>query len=307
MTSHSTLRAALLTVLLALSAASAATAQTSVRVTADHVTVWKSGFSTVATVVNTGTVLEVVARQGNWYEVVIPGPPWQPRQTGFISVTRVEAVEGGSTAPQRTAPSPTPTPTRSASSASASAASRRATIQGFGEFGYGWFDASRSFEAVLGHSGGPWFGGGVRYESGTGYFVEGSVERFQGTGERVFVVDDEVFPLGIANTLSITPLMAAGGFAFRARRFTSYVGGGVGAYFLRESSDFADDSDNVSQTNAAYRVLGGVQWPIAKHYSVGVELQYTTVPDALSGGVAAAFDERNLGGLQLNARFGFGR
>jgi opacity protein-like surface antigen len=306
MTSHSTLRAALLTVLLALSSASAATAQTSVRVTAEHVNVWKPGFSTVATVVNTGTVLEVVARQGNWYEVVIPGPPWQPRQTGFISVTRVETVEGGSATPQRAAPQ-TPTPTRPGSSAPASLANRRSTIQGFGEFGYGWFDATRSFEAVLGHSGGPWFGGGVRYESAARYFVEGSVERFQGTGERVFVLDDEVFPLGIANTLSITPLMAAGGFAFRARRFTGYVGGGVGAYFLRESSDFADDSDNVSQTNAAFRVLGGVEWPIAKHYSAGVELQYTTVPDALTGGVAAAFDEPNLGGLQLKARLGFGR
>ena len=316
------LRAAAITVLLVLSA-SFVTAQSSIRVRVDHVNVWNRGFATVATVVGIGTILEVVARRGNWYEVVIPGPPWQPRTTGFIAVSSVETAEDGTpvpTTPGRDLPSPpqnrspqrAPAPTNPSrpaqpNSTTATSSNQRSTLRLFGEVGYGWFNASQSFEAVLGNSGRPWFGGGVRYASGSGYFVEGSVERFQSEGERVFVVNDTVYKLGITDSLSITPLMGTGGYEFRARQLTTYVGGGVGAYLFRETSDFAEDSDNVSQTSAAYRVLGGVHWPIAKRYSAGLELQYTTVPDALTAGAAQAFDESNLGGLQLKARFAFGR
>lgn len=49
-----------------------ALAQTTVRVTVDKATLWRAGFSTLVTVVGENQVLEVVGRQGDWIEVVVP-------------------------------------------------------------------------------------------------------------------------------------------------------------------------------------------------------------------------------------------
>jgi opacity protein-like surface antigen len=296
--------------------ASHAAAQSQVRVTADQVTIWKPGFTTVATVVNSGTVLDVVARRGEWYEVVVPTSPWQQRETGLISVNRVELVSG-TPAPRSEPPRARPsTPAQPRTAAPRQAGARRqpvrqparlAPLQGFVDFSYGWFAADQSFSAVLGEAHGPWFGGGARYDLGPFLFVEGSVEHFQSTGQRVFVLDDTVYPLGITDKVSITPVIGTGGVRFRTGRYTAYVGGGIGRYFYRETSDFAEDGDNVKQSNTAYRAVGGVQWPLAKGIGLGLEAQYTTVPDALGGGTAAAFDESNLGGFQVKVKLLFSR
>jgi hypothetical protein len=53
--------------------ASAALAQTQVRVTHDRATIWRRDSpAIVATIVRLGTLLEVVAREGEQYVVVIP-------------------------------------------------------------------------------------------------------------------------------------------------------------------------------------------------------------------------------------------
>lgn len=300
-------------------------AQTQVRVTTDQVNVWQPGFAVVATVAKAGDVFDVAGRQGNWVEVFLPGPAWQPRRTGFIAASRVEimgaaAMPGRSEppppAPQERAPrepEPHPVPTPPSARAFPRAQTVRASapkenvLRIFGEAGYGWFSANQSFAAVTGKSHGPWVGSGARYEIGRRYFVEGSVEHFRATGERVFVFDDVVYGLGIDDRVSVTPLMGSAGVQFVARRYTTYVGGGMGAYLLRETSDFANDEDNVSQAKAAFRGLLGMQWPIARRYSAGIEVQFTTVPDGLAGGAAQAFKESDLGGLQIRAKVLFGR
>ncbi len=302
-----------------------AEAQAQVRVTADHVNVWQPGFAVVATVAKAGDLFDVVGRQGNWVEVALPGPVWQPRRTGFITASRVEPV-GAPAVPGRTEPPPPPplvpaprepepqtVPTQPTARAVPRAqtarpsASRENVLRVFGEAGYGWFSASQSFTAVIGKAQGPWIGGGARYELGTRYFLEGSLEHFRATGERAFVFDDVVYGLGIEDRVSVTPIMGSAGLQFVGRRYTTYVGGGIGAYLLRETSDFADDTDNVSQTKAGFRGLLGVQWPVGKRYSAGVEVHFTTVPDGLTGGVAEAFKESDLGGLQIRAKVLFGR
>jgi opacity protein-like surface antigen len=306
-----------LALVLSLASVAPAFAQARVRVTADQVNVWRPGFAVVAIVAHAGDVLEVVRRQGNWYEVVLPGAEWQRRETGFISVGRVELLDGSADIPTSPPRSVTPsrpgTPQPGRRSPGAQRGARPAspprqnTLRLFGEGGYEWFAARDAFKAVLGKSRGPTFGGGLRYEGHRRYFIEGSVEHFQSTGERVFVFDDLVYGLGIKDTVSITPVMLTGGLQLPGRRYTTYVGGGAGAYLVRETSDFADATDNVKETKAAYRALAGVQWPVAREVSLGFEVQYTTVPDALTGGAAAALNESNLGGVQVRAKILFGR
>jgi opacity protein-like surface antigen len=301
---------ALLTIV---AAAQAVAAQSRVRVTSDQVTIWRPGFTTVATVVSAGTILDVVRRSGDWYEVVVPGSPYESPQTGFIAITRVEPADGSTppTAQPRTQspsrPSARPAPRRPATSPPPARRPGSDPWKGFVQFGYGRFTAERTFDAVLGSSLGPWFGGGVRYGRRTGIFIDGSVEHFRSTGERVFVDDGTVFSLGVEDTVYITPLMASGGYRLGIGRAVAYGGAGVGAYLFRETSAFADDDENVSQTNAAYRGLAGIEWPFSPRYALDVEVQYTSVPDALSGGAAAALQESNLGGIHLVARIVFGR
>jgi hypothetical protein len=308
------LRRAALTILLIAASAHAALAQTRVRVTTDQVTVWRPGFSTIATVVNAGTVLEVVGRDGDWYEVVVPGPPWQGTQTGFIAATRVELVDGSGELPR--AQRRTPPPSRQPSGATA----RRPGVgraparvpgsdpwKGFVQFGYGRFAAHETFDAVMGSALAPWFGGGVRYGRRTGLFLEGSVEHYRDTGERVFVSDGEVYRLGVEDRVFITPLMAGAGYRVAAGRAVAYGGAAAGAYIFRETAPVSDDGENVSQTNAAYRGFAGMEWPLNPRYGLDIELQYTTVPDALTAGAAAALNERNLGGIHIVARIVFGR
>lgn len=299
--------------LLVLALPAIAAAQTQARVTADRVTIWRPGFIVVAATANTGDVFEVLRRVGNWYEVVLPSPPGQPRATGFIAVTRAQVIGGGAV-PDSAPPAPPTAPsaggqTRASGQrpAAATRAANRSAFRLVGQGGYGWFSADKTFEAVTGSSGGPWFGGGLRYDSAHHYFIEGTVERYQATGERVFVFEDTVYKLGIDNKVTITPLMVTGGYSIRAGRSTAYVGGGIGAYMLREVADFTEDSENVDETSLAYRVVAGSIWPLGRYVAAGVEFQFNTVPNALEGGTAAAFDESNLGGISIVGKLLFGR
>ncbi len=69
-------------------------AQTTVRVTADKASLWRAGFTTMITVVGENQVLEVVGRQGEWLEVVVPADSSQDRRTALISIRQVTLVSG---------------------------------------------------------------------------------------------------------------------------------------------------------------------------------------------------------------------
>jgi hypothetical protein len=141
------------------------------------------------------------------------------------------------------------------------------------------------------------------------WFVAGNVDYFGQTGQRVFVSNGDVFRLGIADHVRIIPISASAGYRKRFRTATAYVGGGAGTYLYKETSDFSDPSENVSQSFAAYHVLGGVEFRSGTGWvRTALEVQYTTVPSALGpSGASAAFNEHNLGGLQFRVKVLAGR
>ena len=62
-------------------------------------------------------------------------------------------------------------------------------------FGYINFTATESFDAILGTTSGPIFGGGARVGlPWGGLFADVGAWRFHGEGERAFVFDGEVDP-----------------------------------------------------------------------------------------------------------------
>jgi hypothetical protein len=283
-------------------------AQSQVRVTRDRATIWRREARIAVTTVRNGTVLDVTGREGDWYVVVIPPENGGKGETGLIAVSQVETVANGQSprvVPPVQPPGQRPPP-----------ATRRPTIVqrpieifGFGQAGYGAWLAHDTFGAVLGSSGSPMFGGGgqVRIRH---LFIEGSIERFQKTGQRVFVSDGEVFGLGIADKVRIIPLAATIGYRHfhKNRMLTSYIGGGAGATFYHESSDFSDPADDVDEHFASYHILGGVELASRQSLRGAIEVQFTTVPGAFgASGTAAAFGEHNLGGVQVRFKLLFGR
>ena len=275
--------------------ATAASAQT-VRVTVDKSTIWRSDFTSVAAVVAKGTILTVVSQRKDWYEVVVAREEGGS-DTGFIFKDDVAA---GAAPPQSAA--------RVRRTDSATDSYRPSTLgfTGFGQFGYARFAAQRSFEAVMGTGGGGLYGGGAQVRVGR-LFVGASAERFTKTGSRVFVLDQEVFTLGVPDTVTLTPLEVTAGWRFVHERTTPYIGGGIGRVWYREASDFTDASEAVEGQYRSYHLLGGVEFREG-WVATAFEVQYSRVPNAIGlGGVSAAFQESDLGGLTMRVKVLVGR
>ena len=184
-------------------------------------------------------------------------------------------------------------------------------FRGFGEVGWRQFTASDSFDAVLGTHTGPVFGGGVEAVFNR-IFVGVRASRFQKDGTRVFVSGDEVFDLGIPTTIKITPLQITGGYRFAEgdRRVIPYAGGGVGWHRYSETSDFAADDENVSETHTGFHLLGGAEFRLGELFGIAGEAEWSRVPDALGqnpGSASTAFDETDLGGVTFRVKFVIGR
>jgi hypothetical protein len=286
---------------------SVALAQSQVRVIRERATIWQRDSPVVvAAMVSRGTVLDVVDRQGDWYVVVIPSGS-TAGTLGLIAASQVEvATEGRFQQPPRPPGSQrgedsAPTPARSGTT------SRAIEVFGFGQAGYGAWLAKDTFAAVLGSSNSPMFGGGVQARSGS-LFIEVAAERFEKTGQRVFVNDGAVFKLGIADTVRVVPAFVTVGYRQQSRRLTGYGGAGIGRYAYKETSDFADPSENLDEHFRSYHVLAGLEVTSLQWLRTAVEVQYTTVPNALgTSGASAAFNEHNLGGIQLRLKILAGR
>jgi hypothetical protein len=173
------------------------------------------------------------------------------------------------------------------------------------------FAAKKTFEAVLGGSAQPLWGGGVQMATRGGLFVDVTASRFKKDGERVFVAGGDVFPLGIPLTVTVTPLEVTGGYRSRvgrSGRLVPYVGAGVGWYGYKEESEFTEAGESVERRHVGYLAVGGVEYRVGRLIGVSVDVQYTHVGGILGGGgVSAALDEDDLGGVAARLRLIVGR
>ncbi len=175
--------------------------------------------------------------------------------------------------------------------------------------------ARESFDAILDTRSGTDVGLGaqVAWQSGMlrGLFVEVDLSRFEKTGERVFIHEGEVFPLGIPLTIGLTPLEVSAGYRFNAVRRTRsgvvaspvayFVGGGAGSLGYRE----ADVDEVINERFTAYHVMGGADVTVWRMIQIGAEARHRWVPDGLGiGGVSEAFNETDLGGTTFRVRIG---
>ena len=158
----------------------------------------------------------------------------------------------------------------------------------------------------LGSATGKVFGGGVEMVLPIQVFANVRASRFRETGQRVFLFEGEQFDLGIPTTIAVTPVEVTGGYRFGFfDRFIPYGGGGVGWYGFSESSQFATDGENVDDRFTGFHILGGAEVRLVRWLSLGGELQWATVPDAIGqdpNSVAREFNESDLGGTAFRFR-----
>ena len=186
---------------------------------------------------------------------------------------------------------------------SAPTVSPRLGARVFGVFEWQTVTASKTFDAVTGTSTVSGFGGGAEVQRvWRGAFLRGSVTRLNTTGERIFVFDNQVYPLGVPLELSLTPVEVSAGWRFKpfaARGIVPYVG--AGALFLKysETASGDDASDKVSESYRGFSVFGGLEVPVWRRVSAGAELGWrsATVPDPR--GALESFGENNLGGVTM--------
>jgi opacity protein-like surface antigen len=186
------------------------------------------------------------------------------------------------------------------------------SVRGFGDVGSTLFAAGDSFTATLGSRRGLLVGGGGEVVFAAAAFVGVRVSRFRAAGSRVFVFGDQVFDLGIATRVALTPIEVSAGYRFArsGRRLVPYVGAGVGWHRYRETSDFATNAENVAETHAGYHVLGGGEYRLLRYLAVAGEAQWTRVPGALGtdpSSASAAFGETDLGGPGFRVKVIVGR
>ena len=172
------------------------------------------------------------------------------------------------------------------------------------------FTASDTFDAVFETARGPFFGGGVQVVLVDRFVIEVGASRFKQTGERVFrTTAGSIFRLGIPLTATITPLEITGGYRFPiSERIRPYVAAGVGSYAYKESSDFADDAENLDIRKTGFVVNGGAEVRLHRWVGVAADVQYSRVRGILGGGgISQQVGDNDLGGVAARFKFIVGR
>jgi opacity protein-like surface antigen len=185
----------------------------------------------------------------------------------------------------------------------------RVRLSGYGLFGDMRLDAAQTFEAVSETSHGRVFGGGVQVTNLWRFvFVDVAVSSVTIDGERVTIDGDAVQPLGIPLEVSMRYVDVAAGWRHVRGRLSPYVGGGFSRLKYRETSEFAQPGEDVTDSGTGPLFLAGVDFALSRWLRVGGELRYRRISGVLgSAGASAKFDEDSAGGVSTALRVSIGR
>jgi opacity protein-like surface antigen len=267
-----------------------------------------------------GVALTILQRQGDWLQVTFEDAQLG-RRTAWIEAKAVR-IRPASAEPAPEPPDPPAAagarpgaaPSRPPATQSRRPAPRRPAAQPIGARIFGgaaleWMSAKKSFDAVTESDRVTSYGGGVQATNlWRGLFLEGAVARATADGERVFVLGGEVYRLGIPVEITMTPVDVVAGWRTPVGRVVPYLGGGMTFFKYQETSDFADDDENVDEWYRGFVVMGGVEAGITRWVHVRADLRYRQVNDAFGlGGASQAFGEDRLGGFAAGVQLVLGR
>lgn len=184
------------------------------------------------------------------------------------------------------------------------------SFRGFVDGGSTTFTSTKSFTAIFGKDSGIVYGGGVEAVEKNVY-LNVRASRFHKTGERVFIFEGQEFPLGIPETITITPIEVNVGYRFNFGSWVvPYAGIGGAWHRLEDTSTFNTESEDVKDTYKGYQITGGAEFRLARWLGAAAEAAWSRVPNALGqddNSVAKMFDESDLGGTTFRVKFVIGQ
>lgn len=183
-------------------------------------------------------------------------------------------------------------------------------IRGYLVFGASTLEAQETFEAVAGTHTRSIVGGGAQVTRiWKDVFADVAGSQLSLDGERVFVDNRRVFKLGIPLEVTMRPVDLAAGWRFRIMRGRVLPYGGAGMSYVqyKETSDFADGSENVSESSVGPLVLGGVEVRVWRWIAAGGEFRWRRLRGILGErGASAEFGEDDVGGVNAGVRISIG-
>ena len=189
------------------------------------------------------------------------------------------------------------------------AAAQQFSPRGYVTYGTTVFASTDTFEAIAGESSKTSVGvGGALNGIWRGLFVDVAFNQQELEGQRVFVDEGTVFPLGIPVTIKMRPIDLAGGWRFRVGRLSPYAGAGVSFISYDESAEFANAGDDISDSKSGAMVLAGVDYAILRWLHAGGEFRFRSVKGVLGdGAVSELYGEDKLGGYAFALRVSVGK
>jgi outer membrane protein W len=181
------------------------------------------------------------------------------------------------------------------------------TLSFFAGGGYKSFmPAADTFKALYDSSGTPVFTAGMKFDLNDGFFIGLEASYISASGERVWVGSDgTAIKTGIAEDLSIIPLMATLGFYFlEFKDVRVYMGAGGGFYLVKINCEV----DSYDRNESGFGFFGtlGADFNLSETIYLTIEGRYDSVTGIIGGsGVPALFGEDNLGGLSGMMKIGF--
>lgn len=183
------------------------------------------------------------------------------------------------------------------------------SVRGYVTYGSTVFSSADTFEAITGESSKTGIGGGATVVGiWRGLFADVGISHQELDGQRVFVDDGTIYPLGIPVTIRMRPVDVAGGWRLLFGRLSPYAGAGVTFIDYEETGDFAGPGDDVSESKSGALFLTGVDVAVIRWIHAGAELRYRAVKGVLGdGGVSGIYGEDQLGGYSFAVRISLGR
>jgi hypothetical protein len=162
--------------------------------------------------------------------------------------------------------------------------------------------AKDSAQALFGSSGGPTFGGAVRYTVWRGAFVSAGLRSFSKDGERVFLPSPggSVQKLGFPVSLELQPVLLMAGYRLRdGQPIVPYAAIGAAITSYTETSRVAGESFDTDGSKTGFVGAAGVEVGRGL-FRVGAEVGYSTVSGVVGlGGVSQVYGEDDIGGFHV--------
>jgi hypothetical protein len=177
----------------------------------------------------------------------------------------------------------------------------------FADAGYFHLNATQSASALFDSTGGPTYGGALRFTLGSGLYFEAGARYFAQDGRRVLVTDPAgpVYKLDYPVHIRLVPVYGSVGWRFGHHALIPYLAIGGGVTSFDETDEVVGITSTASQTKGSAHGLLGVEYGWGS-LRVAAEARYETVPNAIGmGGVAKVYGETDLGGLSVVGRVGY--